>query len=279
MHTACSFFLHQTRTSCRASRLRSEQKTYTCCLHSPIFQDFDEHIDNLRAQLQFLSDGLDATDHNAPDWLATDLISLRNKSGRLQDDMKRFRDKLQSEDLAVKRVRVHTPVARRSMLNDKTKTTNKRLSIEGAKRSTPTTQTPKPTHQAISPATGQSPTPRAKPALPDNGYVTEHIDVTEEVNRRLQESRLRRLMETPSTSQKRKRETFDELRSESAAETDAEDGYSRNGYSGSEYDGTPTKRLKSSGTFDQMLKRKENGGADKGGERQPVRADFKRRRV
>jgi hypothetical protein len=159
------------------------------------------------------------------------------------------------------------------------KTTNKRLSIEGAKRSTPTTQTPKPTRQAISPATGQSPTPRAKPAQPDNGYVTEHIDVTEEVNRRLQESRLRRLMETPSTSQKRKRDTFDEPRSESAAETDAEDGCSRNGYSGSEYDGTPTKRLKSSGTFDQMLKRKENGGADMGGERQPARADFKRRRV
>jgi hypothetical protein len=86
-------------------------------------------------------------------------------------------------------------------------------------------------------------------------------------------------METPSTSQKRKRDTFDEPRSESAAETDAEDGCSRNGYSGSEYDGTPTKRLKSSGTFDQMLKRKENGGADMGGERQPARADFKRRRV
>jgi hypothetical protein len=55
--------------------------------------------------LQYLSEGLDATDHNAPDWLATDLISLRNKSGRLQDDMKRFRDQLQSEGLAVKKVR------------------------------------------------------------------------------------------------------------------------------------------------------------------------------
>jgi hypothetical protein len=157
------------------------------------------------------------------------------------------------------------------------KTTNKRLSIEGAKRSTSTIQTPKPTHQAISPAAVQSPTPRAKPAQSDSGHVTEHIDVTEEVNRRLQESRLRRLMETPSTSQKRKRDTFDEPRSESAAQTDTEDGYSRNGYS--EYDGTPTKRLKSSGTFDQMLKRKENGSADRGGERQPARVDFKRRRV
>jgi hypothetical protein len=104
------------RKTCRASRLRSEQKTYLSYLHSRTFQDFDEHIDNLRAQLQFLSEGLDATDHNAPDWLATDLISLRNKSGRLQDDMKRFRDKLQSEGLAVKKVRIHTPVVRYYML-------------------------------------------------------------------------------------------------------------------------------------------------------------------
>lgn len=69
-----------------------------------LLQDFDRHIENLRTQLQFLNEGLDATDHNAPDWLATDLISLRNKSGRLQDDMKRFRDQLQSEGLAVKKV-------------------------------------------------------------------------------------------------------------------------------------------------------------------------------
>jgi hypothetical protein len=70
-------------------------------------QDFDYHIENLRAQLQFLNKGLDATDHNAPDWLATDLISLRNKSGRLQDDMKRFRDQLQSEGHVAKKVHTH----------------------------------------------------------------------------------------------------------------------------------------------------------------------------
>jgi hypothetical protein len=51
----------------------------------------------------FLNETLDATDHNAPDWLATDLISLRNKSGRLQDDMKRFRDQLEDEGLAEKK--------------------------------------------------------------------------------------------------------------------------------------------------------------------------------
>jgi hypothetical protein len=113
----------------------------------------------------------------------------------------------------------------------------------------------------------------------DNGYVVEHIDVTAQVNRRLQESRLRRLMETPSTAQKRKRDALEDTRSESAAES--EDGdWSRNGYSGSDYDGTPTKRLKSSGTFEQMLKRKENGEADTASDaRFPDREDFKRRRV
>jgi hypothetical protein len=53
--------------------------------------------------LLFLNESLDATDHNAPDWLATDLISLRNKSGRLQDTMKQFRDQLESEGLAEKK--------------------------------------------------------------------------------------------------------------------------------------------------------------------------------
>ena len=69
-----------------------------------MFQDLDKHIENLRAQLHFLNEGLDATDHNAPDWLATDLLSLRNKSGRLRDDMNRFRDQLESEGLAAKKV-------------------------------------------------------------------------------------------------------------------------------------------------------------------------------
>ncbi|KAF2028622.1 hypothetical protein EK21DRAFT_113638 [Setomelanomma holmii] len=225
-------------------------------------EDFDTHIENLRAQLQFLNEGLDATDHNAPDWLATDLISLRNKSGRLQDEMKRFRDQLQSEGLAMKI----------------TKTKN-RLSIEGAKTFTPSTQTPKSQTQAVSPPVDQSPTPRAKTATTESSYVVEHIDVTEEVSRRLQESRLRRLMETPSTAQKRKRDALEEIRSESAADTAGEEG-SRNGYSGSEYDGTPTKRLKSSGTFEHALKRKENGHVEGGREeRFPDRVDVKRRRV
>jgi hypothetical protein len=124
-----------------------------------------------------------------------------------------------------------------------------------------------------------SPTPRARAAQPDNGYVTEHIDVTEEVNKRMQESRLRRLMETPSTAQKRKRNALEENRSESAGDAGFDDA-SRNGFNSSERDGTPTKRLKSSGTFEQVLKRKEDGDpAGAGEERFPDRTGFKRRRI
>jgi hypothetical protein len=86
-------------------------------------------------------------------------------------------------------------------------------------------------------------------------------------------------METPSTSQKRKRDALDDARSESATETE-DDTPSRAGYIGIELEGTPTKRIKSSGTFEQTLKRKENGhdiGADD--QRFPDREDFKRRRV
>lgn len=87
-------------------------------------------------------------------------------------------------------------------------------------------------------------------------------------------------METPSTAQKRKRDALEEPRSEGAAESEGDGDWSHNGYSGSEYDGTPTKRLKSSGTFEQMLKRKENGEGETGPDaRFPDRADIKRRRV
>jgi hypothetical protein len=124
-----------------------------------------------------------------------------------------------------------------------------------------------------------SSTPRAKAPQPDNGYVTEHVDVTEEVNRRMQESRLRRLMETPSTAQKRKRNAWEESRSETVGDAEFDDA-SRNGYSRIERDGTPTKRLKSSGTFEQVLKRKEDEDTEGAGEeRFPARTDFKRRRI
>jgi hypothetical protein len=158
------------------------------------------------------------------------------------------------------------------------KTANKRLSIEGARPSTTTpTTTTKPSdppNNAVSPPLNQTPTPRARPSQPYNDYAGEHVDVTEEVNRRLQESRLRRLMETPGTAQKRKRDAFQDPASESA--TEAEDDGS--GYGGGEQNGTPTKRLKSTGTFEQVHKRKENGNPPSGG--QPVdQGPFKRRKL
>ncbi|KAA8621583.1 hypothetical protein PtrV1_06084 [Pyrenophora tritici-repentis] len=175
--------------------------------------------------------------------------------------MKRFRDQLESEGLAEK----------------KTKTSHKRLSIEGAKATAPTpkAQNPTPNLQAISPAVDQSPAPRAKGA-PENAYVVPHVDVTEEVNRRLQMSRLRRLMETPSTAQKRKFDTYEEEpRSEGAAGADEGLG---GAHSGSERDRTPTKRLKSSGTFEHAGKRKESSEVRRHSDRFEDRTDVKRRR-
>jgi hypothetical protein len=128
---------------------------------------------------------------------------------------------------------------------------------------TPAAQPPAPNAQAISPPVDQSPTPRAKPSQTEDAYVVQHVDVTEEVNRRLQESRLRRLMQTPSTAQKRKFDAYEEgPRSDGPAATDEEG--QRGGHSGSEYERTPTKRLRSSGVFEQLGKRTEDG---------PVRQD------
>lgn len=66
--------------------------------------EMDQHMVNLRSTLQFFSEALERTDHNSPDWLAPELISLRNQSGRLQEGMKRFRDQTVSEGLAEKKV-------------------------------------------------------------------------------------------------------------------------------------------------------------------------------
>ncbi|KZM20879.1 hypothetical protein ST47_g7980 [Ascochyta rabiei] len=223
--------------------------------------DLDKHIENLRAQLQFLNEGLDATDHNAPDWLATDLLSLRNKSGRLQDDMKRFRHQLESEGLATKKVPIavlHEALDPRSQLQ--TKITNKRLSIEGAKA--PGLQEPSVKKVRLSlpgseetteiRPTDNDLTSQANPAQTGSTYVVEHIDVTEEVNRRLQESRLRRLMETPSTAQKRKRGDDEDTRMASGTEAEPEP---TSGYDGNNDDSTPTKRVRTSGAFERATKR------------------------
>ena len=158
------------------------------------------------------------------------------------------------------------------------KTSNKRLSIEGAKHAstTPTAQPPNSNPHAISPLVDQSPTPRAKRARIEDDYVVQHVDVTEEVNRRLQESRLRRLMQTPSTAQKRKFDAYEDgPRSDGPAGTDEEG--QRGGQSGSEYERTPTKRLRSSGTFEHLGNRTE----DRPGRQSPRfedRVDVKRRK-
>ncbi|XP_014562421.1 hypothetical protein COCVIDRAFT_84305 [Bipolaris victoriae FI3] len=225
--------------------------------------DFDQHISSLRAQLLFLNETLEATDHNAPDWLATDLISLRNKSGRLHDDMKRFRDQLESEGLAEKKV----------------KTSNKRLSLEGAKYASPTpnAQSHASNSHAISPLPGQSPTPRAKTAQAEGTHLVQHVDVTEEVNRRLQESRLRRLMQTPSTAQKRKYDEYEDAPSSGGPAGTEEEGV-KNQQSGGEYEKTPTKRLRSSGVFEHAGDRKDDGPVRYDTERFDDRTDVKRRK-
>ena len=108
--------------------------------------------------------------------------------------------------------------------------------------------------------------------------MVQQVDVTEEVNRRLRESRLRRLMETPRTSQKRKYDAFEDYGSEGTVE--AEEEGLKSWCSGSEFERTPTKRLKSSGTFEQLGKRKDNDHLrENEKEELDPREDFKRRRV
>lgn len=240
-----------------------------------ICQALDRHIENLRSQLQFLNETLDATDHNAPDWLATNLVSLRNKSGRLQDDMQRFRDQIESEGLGVKKVRRFTPLGKRMVNGEQTSTKKQRLSVEGMKPESPT-------HSLSRSASQNRPTsptnlgahPPPEPPQPEDGYVARQVDVTEEVNRRLHESRLRRLMDSPSTAQKRKYDVFEDTRMESGGDTE-DDGEGH-----SERERSPVKRLKASRVFEPVLKRKEDRLA-RGDthERNGDRADVKRRKV
>lgn len=194
--------------------------------------------------------------------------------------MKRFRDQLESEGLAEKKVRA--PATRKSgtlLTRKQARTSHKRLSLEGAKHdsSTPKPQTHTSSSQAISPLPGQSPTPRAKSTQAEETHLVPHVDVTEEVNRRLQESRLRRLMQTPSTAQKRKYDEYDDVpRSEGSAAADEE--RLRSQYGGSEFERTPTKRLRSSGTFEHAGQRQDDGPVRYDTERFEDRTDVKRRK-
>lgn len=113
------------------------------------------------------------------------------------------------------------------------------------------------------------------PTTSKDEYEGQHVDVSEEVNRRLHESRLRRLMNSPSTAQKRKYDAFEDTRMGSGGDTedDREELLDR--------DRSPTKRLRASGTFESvLLKRKESGlsRADSD-ERNGEKANFKRRKM
>jgi hypothetical protein len=119
---------------------------------------------------------------------------------------------------------------------------------------------------------------RPKPEV-ESAYVVQHIDVTEEVNRRLRESRLRRLMETPSTSQKRKFDRFEDTKEESGTGLEEDQ---RNPSSAGDTERTPTKRLRFSGSFEQTSTGKRKGDHQAQGEehgRFEDRTNVKRRRM
>lgn len=232
-------------------------------------QDLDFHIENLRAQLQFFQEALDKTDHKAPDWHATDLVSLRNKTGRLQDDMQSFRDRLDIGDPRRQRVG-RLRKWRTDCKAHKGQTSSKRLSLEGTKpprcSSSPITA---PAQCSRPPPSTEKPTsPLPQSPQVHQEYTGQHIDVTEEVNRRLRESRLRRLMESPSTSQKRKYDAIEDV------------GMEIGGATQEDLQRTPTKRLKAVGSFEPTMKVKHNGRVrDDLGQASNDRMDIKRRRL
>jgi hypothetical protein len=208
--------------------------------------EIDQHMANLRSTLRLFSEALEKTDHNSPDWLATDLLSLRNQTGRLTDGMQKFADQLQAEGLAERKPQASNKRAR--------------LSLEGANRPTPSS-TPLPSSpQMPSSATAprRQPQPQQhqhQPTSPHEEYEVQRIDVTEEVNRRLREARLRRLGNSPSTSQKRKFDAYESMESwgETEGSTEREDMYMGR---------SPMKRVRASGTFEPIagvMKRKEEG--------------------
>lgn len=151
--------------------------------------------------------------------------------------------KTANEKAANKRLSLEASKAEDS---SETSTKKARLSIPGSNEETEA----RPTEEEIArrPSTASTTTT-------ESTYVVQHIDITEEVNRRLQESRLRRLMETPSTAQKRKRDDED-TPMQSGTETEVTP---QAGYGGNNDDPTPMKRARLSGTFEQNGKRALDG--------------------
>lgn len=105
----------------------------------------------------------------------------------------------------------------------------------------------------------------------------QYVDVTEEVNRRLRESRLRQLMDSPSTAQKRKFDAYGDGRGDDGGGEETE-GILGEGRS-------PVKRLRSVGQFEGVVTAKEGlkrTGENEGGEgdgREDGREDVKRRKI
>jgi|SRR5690242_3431137 len=140
------------------------------------------------------------------------------------------------------------------------KNTSKRLSIEATKAADPPYPSTKKIRLSIPGAeattevhpTDEELAQRPSSAQSESTYVVQHIDVTEEVNKRLQESRLRRLMETPSTAQKRKRDDNEDTPMGSSTDTEMTP---RTGHNGGNDDAVPTKRMRMSGDLAQAGKR------------------------
>jgi hypothetical protein len=167
------------------------------------------------------------------------------------------------------------------------KAPNKRLSIEGVKpedreEANGSDSKRRKTRKSIENGKVETRDPSSLAAtdtgssMPASDYEVQYIDVTEEVNRRLREARLRQLMDSPSTAQKRKRNTVEDVTpgdAEGEGETETELDLLR----------SPTKKLKASGGFDPLVKMKEgvkrqdiNGDGD---DRDDARGDVKRRKL
>lgn len=198
--------------------------------------------------------------------------------------MQRFRDQVESEGLGVKKVvlfcfELVPAVAQLKMELTFQQASTKRLSLEGAK---PKRSTSSSTYVANPSTSKDTPAPSSPPAQPptpkqpnpENDYVVQHIDVTEEVNRRLQESRLRRLMDSPSTSQKRKYNAdtrgLERGEGEGDLENEAAELLDRE---------RSPKKLRASTEFEERLKRKEGVARGEGGDRVEEQISHKRRRI
>ncbi|KAF2015030.1 hypothetical protein BU24DRAFT_493509 [Aaosphaeria arxii CBS 175.79] len=169
----------------------------------------ESHIASLQSTLSFLTSALDDLDSSGPhetsdrdpEWLATDLISLKGKTGMLVDEMRRVRKRMVSEGVRPAPAAFGSPGGakrkrERERLGDG-EGGSKRLSIEGVKRNS--SPPPAETHGADVKDGGEEEEGGA-----EGGYQVQYVDVSAEVHKRLRESRLRQLMESPKTAQKRK---------------------------------------------------------------------------